>query len=237
MVSTDNSIATCLVNNMAREIQSEWTAPKPQSMARWVLMTVSQAEGWEVSGDSAELRLETGTARVWGQPKPCQGTVQRSFRLESNTFRSVLYKDHEQQCTNRQERNEAWKLASQLEDCCGSNSRQEITAALAKRERGLQQACRLNKWVPFEDGEWKGMESWRRTLDDSGFLPLATLWRHPWRRGTQEKWQMKEKEQVHCYRSPSWGQGAKGSQEERPSCQATDLERWETGETGELDYP
>jgi len=68
-------------------------------------------------------------------------------------FRSVLYKDHKQQCTNRLERNKAGKLASQLEDCCGSNSRQESTAALAKRERGFQWACSLNKWVPFVDGE------------------------------------------------------------------------------------
>lgn len=127
----------------------------------------------------SELRLETGTAKVWGQPKPCRGTVQRSFSLESNTFRSVLYKDNEQQCTNRQERNEAWKLASQLEDCCGSNSKQEITAALAKRERGLQQACRLNKWVPSADGEWKGMESWREgELKNTRRLPDFYLWQH-----------------------------------------------------------
>lgn len=33
MVRTDSSIATCRVNNMAREIQREGTARKPQSMA------------------------------------------------------------------------------------------------------------------------------------------------------------------------------------------------------------
>lgn len=35
MVSTYNSIATSLVNNMAREIQREGTAQKSQSLAHW----------------------------------------------------------------------------------------------------------------------------------------------------------------------------------------------------------
>lgn len=34
--------------------------------------------------------------------------------------------------------------------------------------------------------------------------------------------------------SPSWGQGAKEVKKKRPNCEATVLEGWETGETGEL---
>ena len=82
MVSTDNSIATCLVNNVTREIQSERTAPKPQSMAHWVLMTDAQVEGWEVSGDSAKSwGLRQAQPGFEGSPshakEPCRGLAWR----------------------------------------------------------------------------------------------------------------------------------------------------------------
>lgn len=69
------------------------------------------------------------------------------------------------------------------------------------------------------DGELK------RTLDGCRASASGNTVAPSTERGAQEKWQMKEEEQVHCYWSPSWAQGAKGGQEERPSCQATVLER------------